>query len=236
MPLSIRSLNQKSIAFKRVGSTLVSASVENCFFTNMRGPYAGPPTMKVLGPEPGLFLRFDSRNKTDLDSIYALLAGDYQEKSTGLYVTPQEVYGGLALWLDLHEEGYCTLIAEERVADSGIVPCLSAVAGGQRQCATIGLLGPDSICLVTRDRDLASTRATDGSSAPFELGVRRHGPNSQLAERLVEQVRAWDVAGRPSNDGLRIRAYPSSSGYAPSASEFVVPKRWTQLVVDRPGI
>ena len=49
--------------------------------------------------------------------------------------------------------------------------------------------------------------------------------------RLVDQVVAWDAAGRPATSRLHIRAYPRDCDYTPSPTEVVIPKRWTQLVL-----
>jgi protein-L-isoaspartate(D-aspartate) O-methyltransferase len=52
-----------------------------------------------------------------------------------------------------------------------------------------------------------------------------------LAQRLIEQIAAWDAAGRPDIASLQIRVYPLESTYAPLANEAVIPKRWTRLVL-----
>ena len=76
---------------------------------------------------------------------------------------------------------------------------------------------------------------TENSEDAFsELFVRNYGSGESdaLAQRLIEQVRAWDAAGRPAAECLRIRAYPQHVDYVPSPSETVVEKRWTRLVLD----
>ena len=99
-------------------------------------------------------------------------------------------------------------------------------------CATTGLLGDEGLCVFVRPpKQDSSSEQLDGSQT-FELFVRSFGPGTELARRLVEQARAWDAAGRPSSNGLRIRAYPKDTDYVPSTDEFVVRKRWTQLVLD----
>ena len=62
--------------------------------------------------------------------------------------------------------------------------------------------------------------------------MRQFGPDVALAERLAARVAAWDVAGRPGHEGLRIRAYPRDTDLVPPERAFVVPKRWTRLVID----
>ncbi len=64
-----------------------------------------------------------------------------------------------------------------------------------------------------------------------ELNVRSYGPSPAVGQRLVDQVLAWDAAGRPSSEGLHIRAYPHDADYVPSANEFVVHKEQTQIVL-----
>ena len=70
---------------------------------------------------------------------------------------------------------------------------------------------------------------------PFELFVRSFGGGGHGAPRLLEHVRAWDVAGRPGTDGLRVRAFPIEVEYVPGAPEQVIAKRWTRLVLDWPA-
>jgi hypothetical protein len=70
------------------------------------------------------------------------------------------------------------------------------------------------------------------ASNSFTLFVRQFGRAEDLAQRLIEQVKAWDEAGRPAFENLLIRAYPKSTGYTPSADEWVVEKQWTWLVLE----
>ena len=64
-----------------------------------------------------------------------------------------------------------------------------------------------------------------------QLNVRSYGTSPAVGQRLVDQVLAWDAAGRPSSEDLRVRAYPHAADYVPSANEFVVHKKRTQLVL-----
>ena len=70
----------------------------------------------------------------------------------------------------------------------------------------------------------------------FPLYVRQFGSDESQARRLVDHVRAWDVAGRPSTDGLRVRAYRQEAEPVPlEEGDIVIEKRWTRLVLDWPG-
>ena len=96
----------------------------------------------------------------------------------------------------------------------------------------MGLLGDDGLSVFVRPPNQDSPSEEPVGPRPLELFVRSFGPETELANRLVGQVRAWDAAGRPSSEGLRIRAYQGDTDYVPSTNEFLVRKRWTQLVLD----
>lgn len=95
----------------------------------------------------------------------------------------------------------------------------------------MGLLGDDSLCLFTPSDGRATSPQKDYDLGTVELNVRSYGPSSAIVQRLVDQVLAWDAAGRPSSEGLHIRAYPHDADYVPSANEFVVHKERTKLVL-----
>jgi hypothetical protein len=69
---------------------------------------------------------------------------------------------------------------------------------------------------------------------PFALFVRQFGSDDSVAQRLIAQIQAWDTAGHPSFEQMRIRAYPKDAEYMPSENEFVIEKQWTKLVIEWP--
>lgn len=233
LPLEVKGGVRESVAFDQMDDHLESVSVKDCGFMPLRGAFAKPQDSISLGPEPGLSISIDYGVKVDGDVVYGLLSDPSKDRSSGVHASPSEVIlGGLALWLSLREPGLCGLWAEGQLADRGMVPCFMEYRGEWRICWTIGLLGDEELCVFVRPpKQDSSSEQLDGSQT-FELFVRSFGPGTELARRLVEQARAWDAAGRPSSNGLRIRAYPKDTDYVPSTDEFVVRKRWTQLVLD----
>jgi hypothetical protein len=198
----------------------------------LRGALAGPGTSIALGPEPGLDLFPGDNRLVDADASYRLLIGPSRDLPTTLRVTPGEACR-LRQWLALHETRFCDLNAAGEMLDRGIAPYLFGWnSGGWKLCCTAGLLTEACLCLLTRPPDQTLSLEQPRGSEPFDLFVRSFGPDETLAHQLMEQVRAWDAAGRPSTDRLRIRAYPPETGYVPSASETVVRKQWTRLVLD----
>ncbi|HVC32818.1 MAG TPA: methyltransferase domain-containing protein [Chloroflexota bacterium] len=65
--------------------------------------------------------------------------------------------------------------------------------------------------------------AVDGAAVYQLLAGSRHDRTTRLA---------WDAAGRPGTDRLRIRADPVDSPRRPSVNEIVLAKRWTRLGFD----
>ena len=232
LPLEVGRSVQKSIAFDKTGDQLESASVKDCGFMPLRGDFARPLEYIPLGPDPGLVVSVDDPIKVDGEVVYRLLSGPSEYAPTGIYATPGEVmFGGLALWLSLHEPGFCVLSAEDQMADRGIVPGLMELSGEWRRCWTNGLLGDEGLCVFARPPDHSSSEQP-GVPQAFELYLQGYGSWTEHAERLIQQVRRWEAAGRPANDRIRLRAYPIDTDYLPSAGEVVVRKRWTQLVLD----
>jgi hypothetical protein len=93
--------------------------------------------------------------------------------------------------------------------------------------------------------------------------VRAYGRADRLARRLLDRIVAWNTAGRPSGNGIRVRAYPAqgtpnedspASSISPASpagtvspvspvrdpsppsgpGEIVIQKRHTRVVVDWP--
>ncbi len=236
LPLEIKGGIQKSVAFDKRDDYLESVSVKDCGFMTLRGVFAKPQdssSLFSLGPEPGLSISVNDGVKVNRDVVYWLLSCPSEDQPSGVYANPGEVvFGGLGLWLSLREPSLCGLSAEGQSADRGIVPCFFVYRGGAEGCGTIGLLRDEGLCVFVRPPGLDSSSEQPDVSQTFELFVRSYGSEIEIAKRLIEQTRAWDAAGRPSSNGLRIRAYPEEIDYVPSTDEFVLRKRWTQLVLD----
>jgi protein-L-isoaspartate(D-aspartate) O-methyltransferase len=234
LPLVLRGDVQKSVAFEHADGHLASVSVHTCGFMPLRGTCAGPQTTVQLGPDPGLTITTGGHGMVDARAVYASLTGPSRACPTAVRVRSGEMWAGLSLWLAVHESDWCTLTAEGDPAERAIVPCLHRHSGRCPVCVTSGLLEDGQLCVLTRAADPPAPLEQSDDAAPLELFVRSFGPREALARRLIERVVSWDAAGRPSDDGLRIRVYPRETEYVASTNEAVVVKRWTQLVLDWP--
>jgi len=91
--------------------------------------------------------------------------------------------------------------------------------------ATYGLFEPGGVALFVR---LEPPPDTDGGIA---IGVRVHG-EATLGERLLATTLAWNEAGRPDVERLRIRAYATEAPCEPQPQEIVLTRPCTRLVLE----
>ncbi len=233
LPLTVGG-SQKSVAFVQAADHLASVSVKDCAFMRLRGAFAGPPTRVVLGESPDLRLHVRAPAEVDAAAAYALLRGAATDLPTGVHALGPDVYGGLVLWIALREPDFCWLEAIGPGADARPVPPLFASVGKYR--AAFGVFGGGSAGFYMRP---PGDRVPVGRAAeprPFELYVRGFGEGADTSvRRLGQHARAWDAAGRPGGDGLRIRALPIDVRYVPADNEQTIEKRWTRLVLDWPA-
>src|SRR5262249_45387965 len=146
-------------------------------------------------------------------AVYRWLTGPSRDRPAMVRLGPQEAFGGLRLWLALREPGFCDLYAVGEMADRGIVPCLAEWPGQWKLCSTCGVLGEAGLCVFARAADRSpppeeDARGPAGAATPSSrVVIRSFGPDRTLLDSLASQVLAWDAAGRPDIDKLRIRAY-----------------------------
>lgn len=232
LPLSLRGV-QRSVAFEAAGDHLASVSVLPCAFMPLRGAMAGPEPIRPLGPEPGLFLELDREGGLDLRALYAALDQPGEVVPTGVRVTAEEVFDGLALSLALHQPDAGRLCAVGAAAHRGLVPPLLTVPG---MAATAVLVGQRELAALVRLTQQPDQQADDTDQpGAFQLGVRAFGAGGgELTQRLAAAVRRWDTSGRPATTEMRIQAYPTGSALDGRDKAAVLDKRHTRLLLDWP--
>jgi protein-L-isoaspartate(D-aspartate) O-methyltransferase len=222
VPLSIRG-PQRSIAFQRVADVLVSLTIVDCDLgTSARGDFAGPVTRVPLGRGGRLWLWFDGSRPVARPAVDRLVSGRFSDMATGRSATVGEIFGGLYLWLALHDPRFVQLGSEAK----GGMPWLLGLPGKLR--LTAGLLDTSALCVLTPGG--TKLRTTLGDERPLPLGVRTFG-NGALTKTLIDLVSAWDDAGRPETSALRVAAYTLEDRRRPRPGEFVIDKRWSRLVL-----
>lgn len=232
LPLSL-SGPQYAVAFERQDGYLASLSIRGCGFMRMRGDMAEPATLLPLGPDPGLFLIFAKATfAVDAETIYRWLNDQYQDVATGVETHLREIWNSLSLWLALNDQPHCSLSAQGDVADKNIVPHLFSFDGESKWRTSSGLLAESGLGLLMRPpAEQSAAEPADEAPPSFPLFARGFGPDKAITHRLVTQVQAWDAAGRPDIQGLRIRAYPTGA-YIPAAGERLLARQWHDFVLD----
>lgn len=217
VPLDLRGV-QRSVAFAREDAHWASRSVEPCGFMRLRGAFAGPEQIHVLDQARRLALAVPDNRTIKADRVRAALAGRVTDRATGVAAAAADLFNGLGLWLALHEPRWCG-VSEW---DSSVPARLAAAPLRiQDQRITAGIVDDDSLAILGQ-------RVPGG-----ELSALGYGPDAgTLADQLAARVRAWDTAGRPATEGLRIDAYPRSTPDDDDLSDrLVIDKVHTRLAL-----
>lgn len=239
LPLMLKG-SMKSIAFEQSGAHLESLSVKDCSFMQLRGDFASIFSKPIqLGPDPNLTLETVHELPIDSDHAYDLLTSASEDWPVNIEVRGWDVMiGGLWTWLSLLETQVCKLMAKGNLVERNILPPLIGIDGKPILAGTVALLNQNGLAVLVRPPGhslvLLPLDKLFMGDQPFALFVRQFGSDDSLTHRLIAQIQAWDAAGRPSFDQMRIRAYSKESEYAVSENEFVIEKQWTKLVIEWP--
>ncbi len=225
LPLSVGGL-QLAIAFQARDGRLVSQSAHYCEFMRLRGAYAGPEVLGRLGAEPGLLMGSDAALPVADETLRDWLHGPSQTRDTGMQLALRELRSSLWFWLGIYETGQCQIYATGDLAKRGVIPNLLSVSTPDAVFqGTSGLVNEDGVCLLARSEDRAHTES---------LHLRSYDHAEALTQRLLDQLRAWDAAGRPQGVALDITVYPLEAAIDIPEGAVVLPKRWHQFVLRWP--
>jgi protein-L-isoaspartate(D-aspartate) O-methyltransferase len=162
---------------------------------------------------------FDS--EVDAAALPQILSRPAGEVALDVSVNMEELWGGLALWLALHDPGYCTLNAAWSKEDDPPVQVAAAFPSGGVQVGW-------------------SPASFDGASlavlarGPSGVAAQSFGEDLRCAERLVEHASQWAAVGRPGSQSLAMQVVRTSAP-APEDDGWVkIEKRWTTIFVRWP--
>ena len=231
LPLSLRQV-QQSVAFERHQDHLESVSVADCGFMPLRGDFAGPQRVVALSQPSGPFVVVEGDRPIDPSALSEALKTAPMEMATGLRATVAEACGSLSLWLALEDPDSCLLsiYADPSVVDRSAVPLLIEwSAGDMKQRSTRAILGKGGLVALARP----SETAHDFQEARVPLSIVNFRAEPALVERMHSHLEAWERAGRPRTDALRISAYPKDRRAQVTSDARVLERRWTTLVISR---
>jgi protein-L-isoaspartate(D-aspartate) O-methyltransferase len=217
VPLDVRG-TQLAVAFERAGDgAWTSVSLRPCGFMRMRGAQAGPERTVVLSPGLSVMLpdglTLADGQDVDAEALAAYLAGPPVRLATGVRTRSQFGFSWLALWLATKDPRSCAMTQERPGPGApGAFRLVRAPVRHRGVRFTAGIIDSGGLAVLTADPAKPKTPVTpepSQGSAPRTLEVTGFGPRApELAAALAAHVQAWDEAGQPGADGLRIDAYP----------------------------
>jgi protein-L-isoaspartate(D-aspartate) O-methyltransferase len=232
---------QLSIAFEREDGHLASRSVKACGFVPLRGPRAEPVLRVPVGERRELILarpeeearRTDGAarqtdgagRQTDAAVLAAWLRGPFDEQATGVVLPGGELLFKWALWAGLHEPGHVLLSGSGEV-EAG-EPLLALLP---HTSVTMGILSDSGLALLAEVGDRQPAADCDPLGESIPLAVRSYGADSAVAARLVDQLQAWDAAGRPPAAGaMAVWALPATEAAEALPADVTLTRRWQRF-------
>jgi len=217
VPLSLRGA-QQCVTLTWAGGHLRSVAVCECGFMPLAGAMANADSHQPVPGHPGVHMQAAAETRVDIGLVAGAMDAPGPAAGIGISVSAWEVFGSLRRWLAFHDRAAASLsyIGPPEGADaSGVPPVLEFRHRDSVQRASPCLLGRAGFAVLDAAGPVA-TAGEPGRRTMLELAVRGYGQAEQETARLGELVTAWDAAGRPGTDRLRIDAYPAGSSPPPA--------------------
>jgi protein-L-isoaspartate(D-aspartate) O-methyltransferase len=225
VPLSIRGV-QQCVAFTPADGHLSSVAVCGCQFMPLVGAMANGDQRLPVPGHPGVHLQAAAETDVDTALVGDVLRHRGPATDTGVAVRSGDVFASLRPWLAFREPALATLTyggPPDAAEASGVPAVIDFTVRGVARRASPCLPGPAGLAVLDfsdpdfSGSDLGAPDHSDpgvtSGGAPrrsmLQLTVRGYGEARQPQARLKELIVAWDAAGRPGADHLRIDAYPS---------------------------
>ena len=208
----------RSVAFVRDGELLRSVSIELCGFVPMIGQ-DGEHTGHI-DADGQVSLHWDCDQPVDADGLRGVLDQPKSHAWSGATIGSGESFDGVWLRMTGAEPETCRIAASPAAVEAGL--CTPAIPS-----LSPALVEDSSLAY------LAHRRLPDEGNGPrWELGAIGHGPDGhELAERLCEQIRAWDA---DRNAVAVITIHPAGTPDDELSEGLVIDKHETRITVRLP--
>ncbi|MGJ5751520.1 protein-L-isoaspartate(D-aspartate) O-methyltransferase [Streptomyces puniciscabiei] len=219
LPMRIRGSISRSFAFERDGETWKTVSCEMCTFIPLRkGICDDVYTLVPMAGEGNVRLETFSEQDVDRDALRSVLDQQQTKTYTGVKFRQGSPWEWLYLYLA------CVLpngLSRMPGARPGFTPHFG--------WGSMAALDAGSLAYLT------VREGEDEKGRYWEVGVIGHGEGgADLAERVVNEIRAWDASG--GNDapepGFRMAVADCRDRLTADDPRFVVDKPYSRLVVD----
>jgi protein-L-isoaspartate(D-aspartate) O-methyltransferase len=207
----------RSVALVREDDRLRADSVELCGFVPMLGPGQDGERTGHIDEGELVSLCWDIDQNIDIDALQGVLNQEKTAAWSTVTVGGMDPFDGIWLRMTGTEPGTCRIAAKPAAIEAKL--CTPAVSS-----RTLTLVEGDSLAYFTYRR----LDNIDGKSRS-ELGAIGHGPaGPQLAERMCDEIRAWDHDRTVKPD---ITVYPAGTPDDQLPSGLVVDKLSSRVVV-----
>ena len=231
------SVDQVVLRLRNTGDHLESVNMRGAGFMPLRGILA-VQTGRIFSLDPEQVIILTCIQDCAWQAIAGELQGAYSDLNTGISGTYIDFWG-LRTWLTLRDSAYCELLgksgsAEQNNKKYAAIPSIGQISDGST--ATYGLCVDNTISLFMRPA-IENFSEPDYWLQPFEPVIRSFGPDSNVAQRLLAQVKAWHEAGRPFQwhswdilQSIRIRVYPLEDTYEPGPYELLSVRKGSRFI------
>jgi protein-L-isoaspartate(D-aspartate) O-methyltransferase len=227
LPLVLRS-RQRSIAFDYLDGVLTSSSIRSgIVFIPLRDTVGASHNIVPVTDDGSIFVEIANADRIDTQEMVKDLTRPAVDVPAGIPAATRAELMGLAIWLELHDPDFCNFYGRDLPPDDVRLPELIEEEGFR---STFGRYKDGSLALLRRlPEEVVLDEASESS---YLLGIRGRGPDQTLVERLLALLGAWERAGRPGENDLRIRAYRSETVRHGTVSDHAVElqKQWTRLI------
>lgn len=232
VPLSLRGV-QQSVCLVPEEDHLASRSIVDCGFIPLRGWLQGGESRLDLPGLPGVQVVVPDRAGVDPAALARALTQAGPVIATGVVVTTGEELRSLARWLAFSEPGAARLVVRE-AAGTGTWPAqaLPGWPSAARERTARLLMSRDGQGGLAALTGLGRPSPADGR---FVVGAQGYGPPGQAVPRLVEAVRSWDRAGRPTAGQAHITVHRPLAPLPPAVPAPAVVDTPHARIVVRPG-
>ncbi|KPC71813.1 methyltransferase, FxLD system [Streptomyces sp. NPDC006349] len=219
LPMRIRGSISRSFAFERDGETWKTVSCEMATFIPLRkGVCDDVYTLVPMAGEGTVRLETFSEQDVDRDALRTVLDQQQTKIYTGVKFRQGSAWEWLYLYLACVLPNGLSRLPGQR---PGFTPHF--------EWGSMAALDAGSLAYMT------IREGEDDKGRYWEVGVIGHGEaGASLAERVVDEIRAWDATG--GNDapapGFRMATADSRNLLTAGDPRFVVDKPYSRLVVD----
>jgi protein-L-isoaspartate(D-aspartate) O-methyltransferase len=185
----------------------------------MQGEGASKGRNVQLGEGVTLWLS-ELQQDIDGDPVAGVFSQERQEARSGVTVPNGRLSADLDMWLATHLPHFGSMISEQAAIDNGVVaPSWAFGSPAFVDGATLAYRG--------------KLRQVDDAGTEFEYVAYAHGPDAaEASERMTDQIRAWDKAGRPTPT---LCVFPVGTPEADLPDGMVLDKKHTRLVFTWPS-